>query len=79
MTPWYCSYNSTFCFKIYNVLINNVINYFISTTLRGYTSYIKDVELLDIEFIKKLSSLGFEKILGKGGYSSHDDYEEAMR
>lgn len=52
---------------------------FISSSLRGYTLYTDDVKLPDIGFIKKLYDKGFENIIAEGGYSTHSEYENAIK
>ncbi len=51
---------------------------YISTSLRGYTEYTKNITLPDIDFIKRLKNRGFENIIAEGGYSTHNDYINAL-
>jgi len=51
---------------------------FISTALRGYTSYTKNIKLPDINFIKQLKVEGIDNIIAEGGYSTHSNYSQAL-
>jgi len=51
---------------------------YISSTLRGYTSYTKSVKLPDIKFINQLKSIGINNIIAEGGYSSNLEYNKAL-
>ena len=52
---------------------------YVSTTLRGYTNYTKQISLPDLDFIKKLRELKIENIIAEGGFSSHFEYIQALR
>ena len=51
---------------------------YISTTLRGYTKYTKEISIPDISFVKELTELGINNIIAEGGYSNHSQYTEAL-
>ncbi len=50
----------------------------ISTTLRGYTKTTKEINLPDIDFIEELKLKGLKNIIAEGGYSTHNDYINAL-
>ncbi len=52
---------------------------FVSSTLRGYTNYTKNIKIPDMAFIKQMKDQGIENIIAEGGYSDHKQYNQALR